>query len=140
MRGAVVCALLGLALSGTIAGGARASADRVDRASARAFLADSTTFLRVSAARRVELTRAVRTFITRLESSCPGSLAHAPPPIAEHAQGAPPSRGGREGTPAQRSTSQTFLTMALGELELSAYAPMRAPALAFARELTRLRW
>src|SRR2546425_375681 len=83
--------------------------------------------------------RGGRAFIARLKSSCPGSPALAPPPIAEHAQGAPPSKEGMEGTPAQRTTSQTFLTMALGELEVTAYAPVHAPALSFARELTRLR-
>ena len=53
---------------------------------------------RAAGLRRATSGAPARTFIARLESSCPGSLAHAPPPIAEHAQGAPPSRGGREGT------------------------------------------
>ena len=137
-----MCALLGLALAATTAG-ARAvqvSASRVDRASARAFLADASTFVRISLAHRVQLKNATRAFIAHLESSCPGSLADAAPPIAEHAQGAPPSKEGSEGTPAQRTTSQTFLTVALGELEVTAYRPVRAPALAFAQELTRLHW
>ena len=119
MRRALTCALLGLVMAGTIAGAAAgASASSVDRASARAFLARASTFVRISVARSVQLRKGVRAFIARLESSCPGSLALAPPPIAEHAQGAPPSKEGMEGTPARRTTSQTFLTMAMNPVFL----------------------
>jgi hypothetical protein len=137
MRKAVVCAILSVAIAG--ASPPPATANRVDRASARRFLADATTYVRISASHRLQLKTAVRTFIEGLESFCPGALAHAPPPIVEHVLGGPPPKGS-EGTPAQRTTSQTFLTMALGELRVVGYAPIRAPALAFASELTHLHW
>ena len=138
MRRAVVCAMLGVAMVGATP--AEVSASRVDRASARTFLVDATAYVRISVRHHLQLKTAVRAFIEHLESSCPGSLAHAPPPIVEHALGAPPSKAGMEGTPAQRTTSQTFLTMALGELKVVGYAPIRAPALAFANELPHLHW
>ena len=138
MMKAAVCAALSVAIA--VASATPASASRVDRASARGFLADATTYVRASVPHRLELKTAVRTFIEHLESSCPGALAHAPPPIVEHPQGAPPPKGGGEGTPAQRTTSQTFLTMALGELRVVGYAPIRAPALAFANEVAHLQW
>jgi hypothetical protein len=138
MRRAVVCAILSVAMAG--ASGPPVSASRVDRASARTFLADAITYASIAVSHRARLARAVRAFIEHLNSSCPGALAHAPPPIVEHAEGAPPPKGALEGTPAQRATSQTFLTMALGELRVVGYAAIRAPALAFANELTRLRW
>jgi hypothetical protein len=137
MRRVLVCASLGVAIAG--ANAAPVSANRVDRASARKFLTDATTYVRISLSHRLQLTTAVRTFIEHLESFCPGVLAQAPPPIIEHAQGHPPPKG-IEGTPAQRTTSQTFLTMALGEVTVVGYAPIRAPALAFANELTHLHW
>jgi len=138
MRTAVVCAILGVAIAGASA--APASASRVDRASARTFLADATTYVRISVSRRLRLETAVHGFIEHLESFCPGALGHAPAPIVEHAVGAPPPKAATEGTPAQRSTSRIFLTMALGELRVVGYAPIRAPALAFANELTHLHW
>jgi len=130
--------MLGVAMVGATP--AEVSASRVDRASARTFLVDATAYVRISVRHHLQLKTAVRAFIEHLESSCPGSLAHAPPPIVEHALGAPPSKAGMEGTPAQRTTSQTFLTMALGELKVVGYAPIRAPALAFANELPHLHW
>jgi hypothetical protein len=133
MRRAVVCAMAG-------SSGPQASASPVDRASARTFLADAITYVSSAVSHHLQLKTAVRTFIDHLNSSCPSALAHAPAPIVEHAEGAPPAKGAREGTSAQRTTSQTFLTMALGELRVVGYAPIRAPAVAFANELTRLRW
>src|SRR5438552_3331591 len=129
MRKTVVCATLSVAIAGL--SGAPASASRVDRASARTFVADATTYVSIAVSHRLQLKVAVRQFIEHLNASCPGALAHAPPPIVEHAEGAPPPKAGSEGTPAQRTNSQTFLTMALGELRVVGYAPIRAPALAF---------
>lgn len=138
MGRAAVWATLGIAIAATSAN--EASAGRVDRVSARTFLADATAYLRISVAHHLEQKSAVQTFIDHLESSCPGSLAHAPVPIIERAVGMPPPKAGLEGTPAQRTTSQTFLTMALGELKVFGYGPIRAPALTFANELTHLHW
>jgi hypothetical protein len=112
----------------------------VDRASARALLADATTYVRISVSHHLQLQAAARRFIAHLRSACPSSLANAPPAIVEHALGAPPSKAAMEGTPAQRTISQTFLTMALGELQIVRYAPIRAPALRFATQLANLRW
>jgi len=122
------------------AGAAPASASRVDRTSARMLLADSTTYVHISLSHHSQLAIAVRRFIEHVRSSCPSVLANAAPPIVEHALGAPPSKEGMEGTPAQRTTSQTFLTMALGELQIAHYAPIRGPALGFATQLARQRW
>jgi hypothetical protein len=116
------------------------SASRVDRASARTFLADAMTYVRISVSRRLELKTAVGRFIGHLESSCPSALAHAPPAIVEYPEGAPPPKGSGEGTPAHRTTSQTFLIVALGELKVVGYAPIRGPARAFAHELAQLHW
>jgi hypothetical protein len=134
--------LVGAVLGGAIvaAGAAPASASWVDRTSARMFLADATTYVHISVSHHVQLETAVRRFIEHIHSSCPSVLANAPPPIVEHALGAPPSKEGMEGTPAQRTTSQTFLTMALGELQIAHYAPIRGAALGFATELARQRW
>jgi hypothetical protein len=112
----------------------------VDRASARAFVVDATRYVRALVSHRLQVSTAARRFVERLESSCPGALAQAPPPIIEHVKGAPPWHGGGEGTPQQQMTSQTFLTLALGELRVIGYAPIRAPALAFANELLHLPW
>jgi hypothetical protein len=130
--------MLSVAMAG--ASGPQVSASRVDRASAHTFLADAITYVSGAVSHHFQLKTAVRTFIEHLNSSCRSALAHASPPIVEHAEGAPPAKGAGEGTPAQRTTSQTFLTMALGELRVVGYAPIRAPAVAFANELTRLRW
>jgi hypothetical protein len=138
MRRAVVCAVLSAAIAG--ASPTPVSASRVDRASAHTFLADAITYVRISVSHRLELKTAVRRFIGHLESSCPGALAHAPPAIVEYPEGAPPPKGSGEGTPAHRTTSQTFLIVALGELKVVGYAPIRAPALAFAHELAHLHW
>jgi hypothetical protein len=139
MRKGVVGPMLSVAILGVSA--APVSAAEVDRASARTFLADATTYVHISVSRHTQLRTAARGFIEHLESSCPGSLAHAPAPIVETvAVGAPSLPKGSEGTPAQRATSRTFLTMALGEILVGGYAPIRAPALAFANELTHLRW
>ena len=134
--------LVGAVLSAAIvgAGGPPASASDVDRTSARRFLADATRYLQVSVSHHSQLEAAVRRFIEHIRSSCPSVLANAPAPIVEHALGAPPSKEGMEGTPAQRSTSQTFLTMALGELQIAHAAPIRGPALGFATRLVRQRW
>jgi hypothetical protein len=134
--------LVGAVLSAAIvaAGAAPASASRVDRTSAHMLLADATTYVHTSVSQHLQLEKAVRRFIEHLHSSCPSVLAHAPPPVVEHALGAPPSNEGTEGTPAQRTTSQTFLTMALGELQIVHSAPIRGPALRFATKLARQRW
>jgi hypothetical protein len=135
--------LLGLpVLSAAIVavGGAPASASQVDRTSARRFLGDATRYVDVSVSHHSQRETAVRRFIEHIRSSCPSALANAPAPIVEHALGAPPSREGMEGTPAQRSTSQTFLTMALGELQIAHTAPIRGPALGFATRLAYQRW
>jgi hypothetical protein len=138
MRRAAACASLVIALAG--ASSPATNASQGDRASARTFLADATAYVRSSIAHRRQLKAAVRRFIEHLESSCPGSLASAPPPLVEHVQGKPPWPGRRGWTTSQRDTSRTFLTMAVGELQVAAYAPIRAPALAFANELTHLHW
>jgi hypothetical protein len=137
VRKALVCVILGATTAG--AGAARVRAGRIDRASAHALLADATAYVRVSMSHRVRLRTAARTFIEHVESSCPGALANAPPAIVEHGDGGPPPKGS-EATPAQRTTSQTFLTLALGELRVVTYAPIRRSALAFANELAHLRW
>lgn len=138
MRKAAVATMLGLAIAAT--GAAPASASQLDRASARALIHDATTYARVSVSRRLKLRAAVRGFIDHIASSCPSALADAPPPIIEHAAGASPWHGGGEGTPAQQATSRTFLTATIGELKVAGFAPIRAPALALANELTHLRW
>jgi hypothetical protein len=117
-----------------------ARASSLDAASARRFLADATTYLRSSEAHRKQIKAAVLRLIEHLESSCPGSLAHAPPPIIEHAAGMPPWHGGGEGTPAQEATSRSFLTLVLGELKLAAYDPIRSAAIRFSNDLIHLRW
>jgi hypothetical protein len=134
--------LVGSVLSAAIvaAGAAPASASQVDGISARSFLADATKYVHVSVSHHLQLETAVRRFIEHIHSSCPSVLANAPAPIVEHALGAPPSTEGMEGTPAQRSTSQTFLTMALGELQIVHAAPIRGPALGFATQLVHQRW
>jgi hypothetical protein len=134
----LVGAILGAAIGA--ASTASASASSVDRVSADKFLAEATTYVRVSLSRHSQLNAAANRFIEHLRLSCPSSLGSAPSPIAEHALGRPPSKEGMEGTPAQRATSQAFLTMALGELQVAHYVPIRAPALRFATELSRLRW
>jgi hypothetical protein len=134
--------LVGALLSTAIvaAGAAQASANQVDRTSARSFLAAATRYVHVSLSHHSQLQTAVRRFMEQIHSSCPSVLANAPAPIVEHALGAPPSKEGMEGTPAQRSTSQTFLTMALGELQIAHSTPIRAPALGFASRLVHQRW
>jgi hypothetical protein len=142
MLGEMRQALVGATVSAAIALAAAppASARGTDRASARAFLAHAATFLRIAVSRDSQLKTAARQFIEHLRASCPNALASAPPAIVEHGLRQPPSKEGMEGTPAQRATSQAFLTMAIGELRIAHDAPIRAPALGFASEIAHLRW
>jgi hypothetical protein len=138
MRQVLVGAMVGAAIA--LAAAPPASAREADRASAHAFLVHAATFVRIAVSRDAQLKTAARQFIEHLRASCPSSLASAPPAIVERALGQPPSKEGMEGTPAQRATSQAFLAMALGELQIAHDAPVRAPALAFASEIAHLRW
>ena len=91
--------LFGAVLSAAIvaAGAPPASASRVDRTSARMFLADATTYVHISVSHHVQLETAVRRFIEHVHSSCPSVLANAPPPIVEHALARRAALEGRDG-------------------------------------------
>ena len=134
----MVCVLIGLMAVGPRA--APASGKGLDQRSARTFLIDATNDLRGIMMHRQQVKAAIGRFIEHLESSCPGVLAAAPPAIVEHVEGAPPWKEEVDVTPAQRATSQTFLAMALGELKVAGFAPIRVLSLAFANELAHLRW